>query len=228
MRRPAEQASDDETFDEDYYARAYGGSRGSYHERTTPNKWRSMCRFIREVHPEPRVAIDVGCADGAFLKQARGDFPGTEWRGCEISRYAIQRARTNLPGMDLREGSVTRLPWDDGACDLIVAFDVLEHVADLPAAAAEIARVLTPGGTLVMTVPVYDGPVGWLVRLLDKDPTHVHKVARRFWVESPLDGRFELVRWEGLWRYYLARYWHLRARALRSASPAIVVAWRRR
>ena len=217
-----------EVFDEDYYARAYGGSRGSYNERTTPNKWRSMCAFIGEVHPQPRIAIDVGCADGAFLKHARESFPTTTWRGCEISRYALRQAEAALPGMELREGSATSLPWENGASDLIVAFDVLEHVPDLSAATGELARVLAPGGTLVMSVPVYDGPTGWLVRLLDKDPTHVHKVARRFWLESPLTAHFDLVRWEGLWRYYLRRYWHLRSGVLRSASPAIVVAWRRR
>ena len=217
-----------ETFDEDYYARAYGGSRGSYAERATPNKWRSMCGFIQRVHPAPRVAGDVGCADGAFLAHACREFPATKWRGVEVSTYALGRAQGALPGVDLRQGSATQLPWEDASCDLLTAFDVLEHIRELPDAVREVARVLSPGGTLVMSVPVYDGPTGWLVRLLDKDPTHVHKVDRGFWLRSALGSHFDLLRWEGLWRYYLGRYWHGRSAVGRSASPAIIAAWRRR
>ena len=217
-----------EPFDEEYYARAYGGSRGSYDERTTPNKWLSMCGFISSLGVTPKNGLDTGCADGAFLAHARSRFPQTMWRGCEVSRYALDRARASLPGMTLLQGSATSLPFADAELDLVTAFDVLEHVTDLPQAIRELARVLTTHGVLVVSVPVYDGPVGWLVRLLDKDPTHVHKRARRFWLRDCFGEQFELVRWLGLWRYYLGRYWHARATLGRRASPAIAMAWRRR
>jgi 2-polyprenyl-6-hydroxyphenyl methylase / 3-demethylubiquinone-9 3-methyltransferase len=44
------------------------------------------------------------------------------------------------------QGRLERLPFADGAFDAVVAADVLEHVPDLPAAVAELARVLAPGG----------------------------------------------------------------------------------
>jgi 2-polyprenyl-6-hydroxyphenyl methylase / 3-demethylubiquinone-9 3-methyltransferase len=47
------------------------------------------------------------------------------------------------------QGRLERLPFGDGAFDAVVAADVLEHVPDLPAAVAELARVLAPGGRLV-------------------------------------------------------------------------------
>lgn len=217
-----------EPFDEEYYARAYGGSRGSYGERATPNKWLSMCDFIGSLGITPKNALDAGCADGAFLASARSRFPQTVWRGCEVSTYALEKARSSLPGMTLLQGSATALPFSDAELDLVTAFDVLEHVTDLPRAVDELARVLTANGLLVASVPVYDGPVGWIVRLLDKDPTHVHKCARKFWLEDRFTERFEMVRWQGLWRYYLGRYWHARATVGRQLSPAIVMAWRRR
>jgi 2-polyprenyl-6-hydroxyphenyl methylase/3-demethylubiquinone-9 3-methyltransferase len=47
------------------------------------------------------------------------------------------------------QGRLERLPFADGAFDVVVAADVLEHVPDLPAAVTELARVLAPGGRLV-------------------------------------------------------------------------------
>jgi SAM-dependent methyltransferase len=51
--------------------------------------------------------------------------------------------------------SATRLPFGDGAFDVVVALDVLEHIPDHEAAAREIARVLAPGGFVIVTVPAY-------------------------------------------------------------------------
>jgi SAM-dependent methyltransferase len=56
---------------------------------------------------------------------------------------------------NLALASATRLPFPDGAFEGIVALDVLEHIPDDEAAAKEIARVLSPDGVLVVTVPAY-------------------------------------------------------------------------
>jgi SAM-dependent methyltransferase len=133
------------------------------------------------------------------------------------------------PTADVRECPATALAFEDAMFDCVTVFDVLEHIVDLDVAVAEIARVLRPGGRLVATVPVYDGPLGWVVRALDRDPTHVHKTARGAWKTGPLCTRFVLNDWEGAWRYFIGgRYWHVRARVGRSVAPAIVMAWERR
>jgi hypothetical protein len=81
----------------------------------------------------------------------------------------------------------------------------------------------------VFVVPVYDGPLGWLVRRLDKDPTHVHKMPRNFWLEWAAR-TFEVVEWLGTYRYLtpLGVYVHFASRRLRRWSPAVAVAARRR
>jgi SAM-dependent methyltransferase len=215
-------------FDEDYFARTYGGTGGSYAARTTPNKWRSMAAFIKTRVPAPKDALDVGCAEGSFLGHALEAFPGVRWAGTDVSTYALERARARLPQLDLHEAPATALPFATARFDLVTAFDVLEHVPELEAAVAELHRVLRPGGHLVVSVPVYDGPLGWLVHLLDKDPTHLHKHSRQWWLSGALAERFELLEWNGAWRYYFRRYWHLRTSVLRGAAPAIVTAWVRR
>src|ERR671930_1311101 len=52
-------------------------------------------------------------------------------------------------GIDARVGDVQELPFADGEFDVAVAAWMLYHVADLDSGLAELARVLTPGGTLV-------------------------------------------------------------------------------
>jgi SAM-dependent methyltransferase len=61
-------------------------------------------------------------------------------------------------------GDVTALPFAAGSFAAIVCGEVLEHLADDAAAAAEIARVLAPGGVLVATVPAGRARYSWLDR----------------------------------------------------------------
>ena len=93
--------------------------------------------------------------------------PGFVWlqqryalaRGSEFGLDAGRRERLTgwfhaLGGKgELVEADVTRLPDADGLLDAIGSFDVLEHVPDYRAALREFARVLVPGGRLVLTVP---------------------------------------------------------------------------
>lgn len=108
--------------------------------------------------------------------------------------------------------------------DVVAAFDVIEHVPALPAAFASAHRLLEPGGLFVFTVPVYDGPLGWLVRRLDRDPTHVHKRGRDFWLRQLAPG-FRLRRYTGVWRYFLPGGLYLNAvsRLSRRVTTAVLV-----
>lgn len=58
-------------------------------------------------------------------------------------------------------------PWESGAFDTVRAYHVLEHLDDLDAALAEIARVLRPGGTLVVKWPMGQNELA--------DPDHGHR-----------------------------------------------------
>jgi SAM-dependent methyltransferase len=65
---------------------------------------------------------------------------------------------------DLLEGrgehvvDLTALAFEDASFDLVIAFHVLEHVPDDAAAFSEIRRVLRPGGSALLQVPLRDGP----------------------------------------------------------------------
>lgn len=58
-------------------------------------------------------------------------------------------------GINVVNGSITNLPFDSKAYDLVCAFDVIEHVEDHDMAIAEMKRVCKDEGTLCVTVPAY-------------------------------------------------------------------------
>jgi SAM-dependent methyltransferase len=64
----------------------------------------------------------------------------------------------------VRYGDVTRLDFKDRSFDAIASFEVLEHVPDWRRALTEFARVLKPGGTLILTAPFLDDRYETLVR----------------------------------------------------------------
>jgi SAM-dependent methyltransferase len=72
----------------------------------------------------------------------------------ELAQAALERARHNVPGADLRllaaDGSV---PLGHAEVDLVWCSEVLEHVPDTVALLTEARRVLRPGGRLLVTVP---------------------------------------------------------------------------
>lgn len=77
---------------------------------------------------------------------------------CEAGEISADR----LTGV-LR-GDATRLPFRDGAFDVIVTSEVLEHIQNDVAALAELSRVLKPGGTFAATVPSwFPEKVNWML-----------------------------------------------------------------
>ena len=69
----------------------------------------------------------------------------------EYASTAAEIARDR--GIDVVRGDARELPVRTGSVDLVTAFDVLEHIKEDYLAAAEITRVLRPGGTALIAVP---------------------------------------------------------------------------
>ena len=101
----------------------------------------------------PRRILDYGCGQGRYIDVVRERFPTAPLVGSDISRVALGNARGRHPDASFLLMDDERVPESDGAFDLIVSVEVLEHVTDADAATREFGRLLAPGGTLVATTP---------------------------------------------------------------------------
>jgi 2-polyprenyl-6-hydroxyphenyl methylase / 3-demethylubiquinone-9 3-methyltransferase len=90
--------------------------------------------------------LDVACG-GGLLAPVLGD-SGYAHIGLDLTASALAQAAAH--GVTGVQGEVHRLPFRDQAFDVVVAGEILEHVADLAGAVAEACRVLRVGGTLVI------------------------------------------------------------------------------
>ncbi len=96
--------------------------------------------------------LDAACGTGrhaAHLSRSGRD----EVIGVDASEEMLDRARAKLAGVDLRCGELTALPLEDGEVVGAVCALALSHLPKIDAAIAELARVLRPGGRLIVSNP---------------------------------------------------------------------------
>jgi SAM-dependent methyltransferase len=108
-----------------------------------------LVAFVRGLGRRER-ALDLGCGDGRL--GAELDAP--ELTAADVSRVALERARSRLPGARIVELEPDApLPFADAGFDLVLAAEMVEHVRDLQLLLSEVRRVLAPGGELALTTP---------------------------------------------------------------------------
>jgi ubiquinone/menaquinone biosynthesis C-methylase UbiE len=112
-------------------------------------KFRHVCEVVRELLP-CEAFLDAGCGDGRYLAALDDELP-ERVAGIDLAATIVETARARLPRADLRQGNLEALPFADAEFDLVLSSQVIEHVLDAPAAMRELARVLRPGGHLVVS-----------------------------------------------------------------------------
>ncbi len=85
--------------------------------------------FYRRVHrrilarwqPAPRERVlDVGCGTGLFLEHLARDYGELELVGFDLSSEMLEQARKHNPGVELVQGSVYAIPFDDASFDVVL------------------------------------------------------------------------------------------------------------
>lgn len=215
---------------------AYTGERMMPGDSDPATFWEHIYRyrFATRFVPGQRV-LDIACGEGygsAALRQAGA----VSVVGVDVSPQACEHARRTY-GIDARVGDATAIPLPNQSIDIIVSFETIEHVAQPTEFINECARVLAPGGVLIISTPNRNR-----FRADDiENPFHCSEMSRDEFV-TLLRSRFpqitlfsqdpQYARWWSLrglatayWRHDSWFWWrlrlmrHLRWRASRTLTP---------
>jgi 2-polyprenyl-6-hydroxyphenyl methylase/3-demethylubiquinone-9 3-methyltransferase len=97
-----------------------------------------------------RTVLDVGCGTGWFSQRAAER--GARVTSLDIGLSLLEQVRAKADP-DLVAADACALPFRDGAFDVVLSSECIEHTLDPRRAAAEICRVARPGGLVLITVP---------------------------------------------------------------------------
>jgi SAM-dependent methyltransferase len=117
---------------------------------------RFFARFLDEAPPGTRV-LDAGCGTGVETGPYAARLGVV---GIDYQREHLAWASGAWPGARFALADLARLPLPDASFDLVVLNQVIEHVLDPAAVVRELARVVAPGGRLLVSTPNYGG-FGW-------------------------------------------------------------------
>jgi SAM-dependent methyltransferase len=128
-------------------------------ERTVPGLAEENYWFRR--HEVVYQRLMERCAGRDVLEAGSGEGYGADLIanvarqviGLDYDDSAVAHVRARYPRVDMRQGNLAELPLDDGAVDVVVNFQVIEHLWDQGQFVDECARVLRPSGVLLMSTP---------------------------------------------------------------------------
>ena len=111
---------------------------------------RLILKMVRDLAC-PRI-LDVGCGPGELVTFFRENLPGRELTGCDLSPEVIATNTQRIPDARFRVLDITTGRLDE-QFDLVVCSEVIEHVADQPAAFRNLAAMVAAEGHLLITCP---------------------------------------------------------------------------
>jgi ubiquinone/menaquinone biosynthesis C-methylase UbiE len=118
-------------------------------------EWSRLREAFAKV-PPAQTLFDGGAGSGEFLRRALAAGFASKVIALEFDASNFKRLQENLgndPRARLMRGSLLEIPLDDESVDMVMSTQVIEHIQDHEKAAAELCRILKPGGYALITVP---------------------------------------------------------------------------
>jgi ubiquinone/menaquinone biosynthesis C-methylase UbiE len=112
--------------------------------------------------PAGARVVDLGCGSGVFTDALQRRGYGCS--GVDLSPKLIEIARAKFRDVEFVEGDVERLPFADGSFDGVLLSGLVHHLPDPSRCAAEVFRILRPGGKFVAFDPNRMNPFMYLYR----------------------------------------------------------------
>jgi SAM-dependent methyltransferase len=113
--------------------------------------WLFHLDHFLDLLPAPgRLTVDVGCGEGRVTRALAA--AGHRVVGADTAPGLVKAGLAHPRSAPAVVADATRLPFPDGSADLVTAFMCLHDFDDMPAAVAEAARILTPGGRFAVAL----------------------------------------------------------------------------
>ena len=135
------------------YLPANGAKDGVFDLATFDARYATMLKLIQTSVSTPGKMLEVGTGAGFFLKAAQR--AGWQVQGIEISPEAVAFARDRL-GLDVAQLPAEQLSTLAGGYDVVVMFEVIEHLFEPRVVLEAVQQMLRPGGALVISTPNFN------------------------------------------------------------------------
>lgn len=125
---------------------------GSYKLMRTQWIANMLQQLSRQNSQKQLQLLDLGCGDGR-LTPFWQSVTGAATYALELSPMAVREAQRLFPSVTYTQGDATHTPYGNQMFDIIVCQEVLEHIEQQELLVNEAARILKPGGQLILTTP---------------------------------------------------------------------------
>lgn len=167
-------------YDRDYYM----GKKGEYKLRYVQPFFFKIFQHLANLYRaliiklwlKPKKCLDVGCGTGYLVKYLRK--LGIDAYGVEISQHALDLAPDEVKPF-LSKADIVNLPFEDNSFDVVITFDVLEHLerSKIKKAVKETIRV----SSKYILHKIYTTENIWITLTHGHDPSHLSVFPKKFW-----------------------------------------------
>ena len=126
---------------------------GSYMEAVDPVEAHRVSELLRAAVGAPETVLDYGCGRGAWMPVLERLVPGAEFPGRTSPQWLSAGRADAFPSADFRVMVPGWAPFEAESFAFVFSYHVLEHVTDLGATVADMARLVRPGGRLFAALP---------------------------------------------------------------------------
>ena len=110
----------------------------------------------------PEAILDVGCASGRMANEVSKIFPKAKIFAVDVYSKALAYGKRNYPHISFKKADAHKLPFKKNTFDLVICYEVIEHLVDPLTALREMKRVLKDNGRAIIAMDSGN----WLFRII--------------------------------------------------------------